>query len=375
MLFRLQFWEAVGVIGGMIIGSGMFALPYAVNISGIIWGVISAVLALFAVLGIHLAYGEVILGTEERHRLPGYAKLYLGAAVGRISASLQVIGFNMALLIYAELAGIFLNILFGGGIFFWTVVFFAAVALILYFQNIERIGFINFILTIPLVLITMLISFLAFQKGSVDNLPVYGSDKFFSFGIFVFALAGLSVIADAREIFKSESVKKLKAAIIFGTTLPFFLYLLFIFGVLSAADGGASKDAISGLAGVLGTGAVKLGAIVGILAVFTSFIALGFDLKQIYELDLKTPKFFSWAAVMLIPLGIYLLGADDIVKLISIVGGIFIAVDGIIVLLILRKLRGAGGGIRLLPDSPIPQLFIGTVLFLGIVYELIYQVF
>ena len=221
----------------------------------------------------------------------------------------------------------------------------------------------------------MLISFLAFQKGSVDNLPIYGPDKFFSFGIFVFALAGLSVIADAREIFKSESVKKLKAAIIFGTTLPFFLYLLFIFGVLSAADGGASKDAISGLAGVLGTGAVKLGAIVGILAVFTSFIALGFDLKQIYELDLKTPKFFSWAAVMLIPLGIYLLGADDIVKLISIVGGIFIAVDGIIVLLILRKLRGAGGGIRLLPDSPIPQLFIGTVLFLGIVYELIYQVF
>lgn len=374
MFLNVQFLEAIGVIGGMIIGSGMFALPYAVNVSGAIWGMVTAVVALIAVLGIHLAYGEVVLNTEERHRLPGYARYYFGRGVGRLSAVLQVIGFNIALLIYAELAGIFLDILFGGGNFLWTMVFFVGVSLILFFQNIERIGFINFILAIPLILITVLISLLAYRSGSAGNIPLYGTDKFFSFGIFVFALAGLSVIADAKEIFKGEAAAKLRSAVIWGTVLPFILYILFIFGILSAVDGAASQDAISGLSGILGEGVVKLGAIVGILAVFTSFLALGFDVKQIYELDLKIPKFASWAILISLPLGLYLSGADDIVKLISIAGGVFVAFDGLIVIFILRKLRSMGRQIRILPDGALPQLFLGATLILGIIYELIYQI-
>ena len=45
MFLNVQFLEAVGLIFGMIIGSGIFVLPYAVSVSGIVWGLITAFLA------------------------------------------------------------------------------------------------------------------------------------------------------------------------------------------------------------------------------------------------------------------------------------------------------------------------------------------
>lgn len=114
-IFKLSpFWESVGVIGGMIIGSGMFALPYAVSVSGFWGAIIGAALAFFAALSIHLVYGEVVVNTREKHRLPGYAKLYLGTLVGNLSKLASILGFNAVLLIYGALGGFFLSLIFGG---------------------------------------------------------------------------------------------------------------------------------------------------------------------------------------------------------------------------------------------------------------------
>src|SRR3989338_1127373 len=192
-IFKSPFWEALGVFGGMIIGSGMFALPYVVSVSGLWASLIAAGFALFAVMSIHLAYGEIVVNTEERHRLPGYVRNYLGRFAGNLNKTGQIIFFNATLLIYAVLGGVFLSTIFGSPPFWWTLIFFAASALIFFFENIEGIGFLNFLLTIPMIIAILFIALLAFGKGGIANIPFYVSCPFFAFGIFLLALTGLSV--------------------------------------------------------------------------------------------------------------------------------------------------------------------------------------
>ena len=378
MVFKTPYWEAVGIIVGMIIGSGIFALPYAVNVSGIFWAIISAALAFIAVLSIHLAYGEIVSNTDGSHRLPGYAKLYLGKIFGGLSLASQILGFNIALLIFGGLGGFFLSILFGGAPFFWALAFFIIASLILFFENAEGIGFIDFILTIPLILIVLYIAFLSFGKGSVANIALFGQDRFFSFGVFMFALAGLAAIADAKEVLSGNSFgapAKLKSAIILGTTIPLILYCVFIFGVLMASGGKVSKDAISGLIGVLGPGILKVGAVLGLLSLARSYLALGFDLKAMYKFDLKFPTFFAWLLGGLIPVLFYIFGVQDFIKLTSIMGGTLIAFDGIIIIFILRKFRkNIGEKTKLLYFGAPLQFFLIFILSAAIVYEFIYQI-
>lgn len=375
---RSPFWEALGVFGGMIIGSGMFALPYAVSVSGLWASLFAGGLALFAVLSIHLAYGEIVASTEERHRLPGYVRKYLGKFFGNLNKAGQVVFFNATLLIYAVLGGIFLSAVFGGPSFWWTLIFLAVSAAILFFENIEGIGFLNFILTIPMVLAILFISFLAFKNGSAANVPLYGADPFFAFGIFVFALTGLSVIPDAHDIFRFrniESKQPLKKVIAWGTVIPIILYVIFIVAVLMAVDGFVSEDAISSLADVAGGKAVFWGAVVGLLAVLTSFLVLAYDLRQIYRLEFGISKMHAWALSASVPAAFFLFGLTDFVKIISIVGGIFIALDGFFVIFILRKIRQGGfSDFKFLSFGPIHQTALLLLFAASIIYEVVYQI-
>lgn len=375
---KSPFWEAFGVFGGMIIGSGMFALPYAASVSGLWASLIAAGLALFAVLSIHLAYGEIVINTVERHRLPGYVKTYLGKFAGNLNKAGQVIFFNATLLIYAVLGGVFLSTIFGGSSFLWTLIFLAISALILFFENIEGIGFFNFILTIPMVLAILFISFLAFGSGEIANISFYGSDPFFAFGVFVFALTGLSVIPDAHDIFRFRNIKEkqpLKKVISYGTVIPLILYVIFVVAVLMAVNGSVSEDAISSLEEVLGRPAVFLGAILGFLAVITSFLVLAYDLRQIYRLDVGVSKVGAWILSVAVPSALFLFGLTDFVKIISIVGGVFIALDGFFVIFILRKMRQSGvSQIKFLPFGTAHQALLILIFAASIVYELVYQI-
>lgn len=391
--FKSQFWESVGVFVGMVIGSGMFALPYAVSVAGLWASVVGAAFAFFAVISVHFAYGEVVVSTEERHRLPGYVKAYLGKFAGNLNKIGQVVFFNATLLVYAVLGGVFLFTIFGGGesaTFWWSLIFFAASSLVLYFATIEKIGFLNLILTIPLVAAILFISFWAFDKGGIANVPFYGSDPFFAFGVFVFALTGLSAIPDAYDVFSAKGAglgqvrgaknvdgkRLLKKVITLGTTIPFVLYAVFIVAVLMASNGFVSEDAISSLENVLGYRAVFFGAVAGFLAVFTSFLVLAYDLMQIYCLDLGVSKTRAWLLSALVPTALFLFGLTNFIKMISIVGGVFIALDGFFVILILRKIRQSRiSKFKFLPFGPIHQFLLFLIFAASIIYEVVYQIF
>ncbi len=361
MGFRFSpFLTAIGVIAGMIIGSGVFALPYAVSVSGIWPSFIGAILAFLAILGIHLAYGEVVAHSSHEHRLPGYVHTYVGKTFGRVERAAQIFAFNATLLIYAILGGKFVSILFGyafplsSTIIFdtyadsGTFLFFIVAGIIFAFGTIRTIGFLNFALSLPFVFATLWIAWFALRFGVIEHvISVPGGSPFFSFSVFVFSLAGLSVIADAKGVFTKhenlyDSRRGLRPAIVVSTTLPFVLYIIFILAVLAISGGAVSNESLSGLQPILGDGVARVGALIGLFAVFTSYLALGYDLRKIYEFDMRLPTFLSAVLVIVIPFLFFIAGFVNFVGLMSLVGGFFVALDGIFVVFVLRAMRRQG---------------------------------
>ncbi|OGR65252.1 MAG: hypothetical protein A2X34_09155 [Elusimicrobia bacterium GWC2_51_8] len=151
---------------------------------------------------------------------------------------------------------------------------------------------------------------------------------------------------------------------------------MFSLGVIMASDGQVTKNAMSGLSGILGQNIVKIGALLGLLSIFRSYLALGYNLNAMYKLDLRLLPAIAWVASLSIPIVLFLAGAKDFLKLISIMGGTFVAFDGIMVVYILRRMRNIGlAKNRLLSFGKIQQYFLIAVFSLGIIYELIYQIF
>jgi len=379
MFLKSPFWRSVGIISGLI-GAGLFALPYSVNVSGGFWSLINLTLAFFAVLSIHLVYGEVIVNTQAIHRFPGYVKIYLGKFMGSFAKLTSIVGLNTVILVYAILSGIFLSNIFGGSQFWWSLAFLVANSVILFLSRAKEIGLLNIILMIPLTMAILYIAFSSAVNGSLSNISFLGSDPFFSFGIFVFALSGMSSIADSREVFLKqgniEGAKGLRSSTILGTTIPLILYIVFVFGVLMASGNITTEDSLSGLSGILGNKILILGAFTGLLAIFRAALTLSYDLKEVYELDLVEGKGFSWALASVLPIFIFLIIPRDFIKLISIVGGLLIAFDGIMVIFILRKMRMAGiSTIQFLQFKKFHQIALVIIFILSIAYELVYQVF
>lgn len=250
-------------------------------------------------------------------------------------------------------------------------------SLVLLISDIKRIGFINFLLTLPLIGATVWISLLAYRAGNFSNILLTDSDPFFAFGVFIFAFTGLVVIADARDVFSGmEKVKQLKSAILLGTAIPLVLYAVFVVAVLMASGTSITKDALFGLTGVLGRQAILLGALIGVLSMFTSYLALGYDLKKVYELDANVKPFLAWVLVASVPLILFVLGLRDFIKLISVAGGLFVAIDGIIVVFILRSMkRRFAGGIKFIQFGSFYQVALVSIFVASVIYELVYQIF
>lgn len=375
MIKNRTFLEAVGIISGMIIGSGEFALPYSVVKSGMFWAIISGAAAFLAVLAIHLAYGEIVVNTEGTMRLPGYTEKYLGKKWGTFSLWNHIIGFSVFLVAYGILAGTFLSNFLPYDKFWLSLFFFLLVSVILSVINVQKLGFLDFFVTALLILFALFIFISSLNNSKQASLPAFGTDPFFSFGIFVFAFTGLSSVADAWSIFKGASPMKFKTVVILGTAIPLLLYTIFVSGALSAVGVMVSVDAVSSL-GALGRNMLILGTSVGLLAVFISYITLGYDLVKIYEFDAKFPPLLSRGAVLTLPLLIFIFGAQNFIKILSVGGGIFIAVDGILILWMLRNMRAQNNyENKFLSFGGFQQALLFLIFSASVCYEVIYQIF
>ena len=372
-----DFLKAFSILTGTIIGVGLFSLPCIAARVGI-W----TMLFYFLILGtvvvlVNLFYGEITLRTKGMNRLPGYAERYLGPSAKKIAFISSGLGLVGTLLAYIVVGGKFLNSLFepflGGDSFIYTLIFFAAGAILIFFgvKSIARIEF--FLLVFLFVVLGMI-----FIRGSsfieIENLFVFDAKYLFlPYGAVLFSLFGASLIPEVKEILK-DNPKKLKSAILWSISVSAFVYLVFIVLILGITGSDTSNEAIAGLKAMLNNGVAEMALFFGILTVFTSFLTLGLTLKKILWYDLKLKKNLAWVLACFTPLLFFLLGFDDFIAIISLTGGVLLGIDVLLIILIYLKAKTKGD---LTPAYSVnlPRFFAYfLILFflLGAVYEVFY---
>lgn len=346
---------------GMIFGAGIFALPYAFSRSGLFWGMVHFAIALFITIILGFLYGEVAYYARGRHRFTGYAGIFLGNKAKQFAFLTTLASYYGSLLVYGLLGGLFISNFFNHGSYRFeiSILFFIVSGIFVAF-NFKKIADINFYLTVPIFGFVVYLLFIALPAIKIDNFFSnlyfsFNNDWFLPYGIWIFALGGAAVIPEVRDLFSSFPLKHLKRVIWVSTVLCALFSLIFGLAVWGAGNNSTTPDALSGIVKILGNKAFLVGSLIGFLAVFTSFLALAVNMRNIFRYDYGVSGFSSWFFTVIPPLGLFLLGAVDFVRTISFIGALGLGTWGVLTILMARSLRkriAAGDpGDLLKPDS------------------------
>ncbi len=365
-----KFIYALSILSGTIIGVGFFSLPYITTKVGI-----AVMLGYFIILGflvilIHCLFGEVALKTPDFLRLPGYAKIYLGEWGRKIALISTIFGLLGAILAYLIVGGDFLfnlvSPILGGNNLLYTLIYFLVGAGLIFF-GIKAISKIEFWSVILFFVILITIFLKGFPIIKIENLSIKTGgigDLFLPYGPILFSLWGATLIPEVEEML-GKNKQLLKKIIPISILIPIFIYLFFIYLILGITGPQTTESALTGLRNILDNKIVSLALLFGILTTFTSFIALGLTLKKVFWYDLKIEKNLAWAITCFIPLILFLIGIKSFISVISLLGGVMLGIDGILILLMYQKIK------------PEKKLFIYPLIFVfltGIVYQIIYFV-
>lgn len=337
--FRL-YRDGLGTLVGMIFGAGVFALPYSFARAGIFWGLFHFLVAMFFMLVLHLMYGEVAYLTDGQHRFTGYVRKFLGRKAEFLAFWSTVLSYYGALLVYGILGGIFINTFADTlSIFNYTLIFFVLAALFSLFKF-EKIGTLNFYLTIPIFVFIVYLFGLSLPEIHLENFLAGSSSSWFlPYGVWVFALGGFASLPEARDIMRGATLKDFKRVIIWSLVISAVVYFIFVAAVLGVTGAQTTQDALSGLGGSLGNRAVVIGSLIGFIAVFTSFLAIAADLKGIFVFDYGLQEWAAWIFTVLPAPIIFIFGVNELVKVLGFVGAVGLGVLGIFVIEMARKLH------------------------------------
>ncbi len=336
---------AVAVLIGTIAGAGTFGLPFVMAQSGWGLGLFYLIILTGVVLLIHLAYGEVVLRTGQAHCLVGYAGQYLGPRAKIFTTLVAFVEYYGSLLAYIILGGEFLRIIFsrffGGSADAWVLVFFILAALAVG-GGLKLVSGSELLMTLALVGTVIILVVKSWPLVNAQNfITINWSNWLLPYGVVLFALSGSVAVPEMRQILKGQE-RKLKTAIFWGTIISAVVYLIFTWAVVGVSGPATSEEAILGLVPHLGGWVVQIGAIFGVLTVFTSFIIIGLNLKNTYIEDYNLRGGLAFFLTCLIPLAAYLLGIKSFILVIGFVGAVAAGLDGILTVAIYLKAEKTG---------------------------------
>src|SRR3990172_7627708 len=222
-----NFWYAVAMLAGTIVGVGVFGLPYVAWHAGFFVeaAYLGAIFLVFVCL--HLMFGEIILRTGTRHRLVGYVELYLGERAKKFVVLTTTLGTLGGMLVYILVGGKFLDVLFDGFLSvpaYSYLVFWVAGSVLIFFglKVIKRSELVMLFFMVAAIAVLVIGGI---KKISFYNFfTFYSSPIFLSYCISLFSFAGISAVPAVRDILEG-SEKKIKKALILGTALPALFYV------------------------------------------------------------------------------------------------------------------------------------------------------
>ncbi len=370
-----NYFHAVATLIGTIIGVGIFAIPYVISKSGIILLFVYLPLLGIVQYFLHKLYAEIILSTKERHRLPGYAEKYFGKSGKKITLVLVLIGNYGGLLAYIIVGGIFLQQLlgpyFGGNVFFYsTALFILEAAAVL--MGMKLLASAELIMVGLLLLMVALITWRGWGYVNLDNYSLIDwSNVFLPYGPIFFAVGGEAAIPSVCRLLARQK-ENIKSAIAWGTFIPVAVMLFFTVLAVGITGNNTTPDTLAGLNSIIGNGVVVFALIFGLLAIITSFLVLAQAVKEVYWWDLGMNKKLAWGLSCIVPYFLYLIGFQNLIKVISLTGAVVGGVLGIVVICLVFKVKRKKELAPIISNNLSKPFayFLSLLFILGLIYEI-----
>lgn len=359
-------------------------MPFLFQKSGLLTGFFYLIFFSCAFTLVHLMYADVILQTEEKHRFVGYADLYLGRGGKWLSIFMTLVGMIFSLTAYLVLSASFINLLLSSGFavpetpdiykiaVFW---FFGSAAI---FLMINSLAVSELLITSSVVFIIFVIfgyginNFEQITKVSYFNFDI--ANIFLPYGAILFSFAGRTSIPAVLGYFRNnnQSPVKAKIPIIAGTILPAFIYILFILGILGTSEI-ASEDSVSGLKGILPLWTLGLLGIFGTITLWSTYIVIARDIKKSLQYDIKLSGALASLIVVILPILLYTAGFQNFLGLVGLVGGVFISLEGILIVLMWLKASKLESEEKMLAKiNPLITKLLLIIFLGGVIYELVF---
>ncbi len=369
-----NYFYAIAIFIGYIIGAGIFVMPSITVKSGILSFFIFLIGIGFVQYFLHLIYAEIILSTKKFHRLPGYTEKYLGKKWKFISLLGKIIVFYGALLAYIVIFGIFASQLFsislGGNEFIYANIFFIIGAGITFF-GITTLGWMELLLTFLLLTIIALIGLRGVYFINLINYNIINLKYFLlPYGALLFATNGSGAVPIVVKLLTNQK-NKIKQVIKIGIIASISIVAIFTLIVVGISGSQTTPDALTGLKLFLKDGAIKLSLIFALLTITTSFLGIAQAMKETYLYDFNFNKNLSWLLTVSVPYIMYLFGFKNLISIISFSGSVAGGLLGIILIMILIQVKKKAEQKSIINNkiNPLIAISLSSLFILGIIYE------
>lgn len=374
-----NYYHAIAVMVGYIIGVGMFGLPFLTAKAGIL----SFFILLFT-LGavqylIHLIYANLIIETPGYHRMPGYVGIYTGKW-GKISVFIaKLIGNYGALLAYTIISGTFLYQLLGktlgGTPFIYSTLIFLLEAIIVFF-GIKMIAKTELFMSALLFLIVGLMAAKGWGVISTENFIAMDiKNIILPYGAMLMALDGAGSLPMVAKLV-NKNKDEMKSIIRISMLSSIIVIVLFTLTIVGISGENTSEDALTGVKTILDDGVIILALIFGIFSMMTSFFGVSEAIKETLWWDFKVNKNLSWFLSVSVPYVLFCLGLTSLVKVISFIGAVGGGFAATMLIIVFIKLKKEGKLSLFSIKPPMFLLYLLIVLLIsGIIHELYYSSF
>ncbi len=320
---------------GSVIGVGIFGLPFVFAQTGFWIGFVHLIVLAIVNGVVLLTYADIVMNTSGHSRFSGLVKKYLGLHWSWLATVFMFCSAWGAMIAYIIIGGSFLEALFGSSTGWSLVAFQLIFFFVSAFLLIGGLGFISkleAVFVFSLVLIIVLILLGAAPSADFSNLAtVNWSNWFLPFGVVLFAFGGMAAVPEMADVLGREK-SSLRRALLVGMVVVSIIYLAFA-GVIVAVTGSAtSEEGILGLGQILGNWVVIAGSLLGLFAVFTSFLVLGISIIDTLVFDFKRRYLSSWLLAIAVPFTVFLFGARDFIDVIGFTGAVLGGATGLLAL-------------------------------------------
>lgn len=340
---NIKVLRAIGMMIGAIVGVGVFGLPYVFAQAGFAIALLELIVMAMLLTILQLMQAEVAIQTGGHHRMVGYVRRYLGKEWSLVAMFAMAAGVWGAMIAYMIVGGNFLFLLvspvFGGQESFYAIMVGIFASFLIYrglrFASKIEVGVIGALLFLFLFIVLACIPYINTQA----YVSVSMTKTFLPYGVILFALAGVGIVPEIRDVLGKRYQSKLGYVIVIGMSVIFLLYALFSAAVLGVTGSATTPVAFDGLMPVLGNTFSIVATILGTFTILSIYHMLGIELLNTFRFDFRLSHKIAWIIVTFLPILVYVFGAREFIEVIGFVGSVFGGALGILMALTYLKMK------------------------------------